>query len=145
MPFYLEAMSRLVFDELVNKPLEQVDNRTDLPKPVRRFRGVYSEVFGKELPLDTDGIRDLFTIRNKITAHAAGHAQLEGVDSGWNRIDENVAYGKLTGLPSNYSSFTSKHAGIALDETVAFITKFLDSLRAKIPEGTLKLWWPTEL
>lgn len=59
--------------------------------------------------------------------------------------DKKVGYKKLTSLPQDYSSFTSEDADIALNETVSFITKFLDLLKGKIPEDKLKAWRPTEL
>jgi len=69
---YLESVSNLMFGELIDKELDEVDKRTDLPAPIRRFRAIHHALVHNELKLDTNGIQDIFHIRNIITLHPAG-------------------------------------------------------------------------
>ena len=145
MSLYLESLSNLIFEELVNRNLEEVCYQTDLPKPIRRFRAVYHMLSGKELALNTDGLQDIFTIRNKIIAHPAGCAQLQTSRDGWVRTDRQVTYKKFGGFPLVYSHFTLQHANAVFEEVRQFLTKFLDILGDKLPKEQVDKWWPAEL
>jgi hypothetical protein len=92
---YLESMSNLMFQQLINKELEEVDKRADLPKPIRRFRGIHHELLGEELKLDTHGIQDIFHIRNNITLHPAGHEVVKIAGEELGRMDKRIAYKKF--------------------------------------------------
>lgn len=147
MALYLESFSILIFNALVNKPLNDIDNRTHLPGPIRRFRAVHKELLNKELALNTDGIQDIFTIRNKIVAHPAGRAESQtgtGED-GWSRLDKNVAYKKFRHFPVHYSHFTLDHTDEILKEVKGFTTAFLKMLSVKVPKKQFDEWWPCEL
>ena len=136
---YLESLSNLIFEELVTKDLDDVDKRTDLPKPIRRFRAVHYVCLGKELTLSTDGIQDIFTIRNKIFVHPAGRAQSQtstGKD-GWSPIDEAIDYKKFKHFPLHYSHFTVDHTDELLKEANDFRPDFSKCLGTRYPPSKL--------
>jgi len=151
MAFYLESMSNLLFGELVNKKLKIIGKQIYLPpkmaKPIKHLKAVHHELFGKELSLDTDGLEDIFTVRNIIIAHPAGRAQSQtgtGEDV-WSRLGRNITYKKFRHLPLHYSHFTLNHADELLKEVKEFLTKFLVLLRDKVPKEQVDEWWPGEL
>lgn len=145
MAFYLESVANLLFDEFVSEDLDLVDERKDLPKPIRRFRVVYNELANKELTLNTDGIQDIFTIRNKVIAHPAGRAkeQIDGIRQ--SRIDTKISYKKFTRFPHVYSYFTISEADTVLNEVKEFLTSFFKSLKHKLTKEQFDEWWPKEL
>ncbi len=145
MAFYLESLSNLLFDKLVTKDLEYVDNRTDLPKPIRRFRAVHNELHGKELALCTDGIQDIFTIRNRVIAHPAGRSEERSGKVVRTRVDKTVSYKKFTDFPFTYSQFTVSHADEVLEEVKYFLLHFFDLLKGKVSPELLDECWPKEL
>lgn len=146
MAFYLESLSNLLFDKLVNKDLECVDTRTDLPGPIRRFRAVYKELYdGKELALNIDGVQDVFTIRNKVIAHPAGRSEERSGKVVRTRVDKTVSYKKFTDFPFTYSQFTLSHADEVLEEVKDFLTRFHDLLKGKVSPELLDECWPKEL
>lgn len=142
---YLESMSKLMFGELISKELDEVDRRIDLPAPIRRFRAIHHVLLHKELKLDTNGIQDIFHIRNNITLHPAGREVVKVAGEGLGRTDKRIAYKKLKSFPFVYSGFTLKEADEILREVEEFLTAFLNLLRGKVPEEQLDKWWPREL
>jgi len=142
---YLESMSNLMFGELINKGLDEVDKRKDLPAPIRRFGAIHYVFLHKELKLDTNGIQDIFHIRNNITLHPVGREVVKVAGEGLGRIDKRIAYKKLKSFPSVYSDFTLKEADEILREVEEFLTGFLNLLRDKVPKEQLDEWWPREL
>jgi len=141
---YLESMSNLMFGELINKELDEVDKRTHL-SAIQRFREIHHVLLHKELKLDTNGIQDIFHIRNNITLHPAGREVVKVAGEGLGRIDKHIAYKKLKSFPFVYSGFTLKEADEILREVEEFLTAFLNLLRGKVPEEQLDEWWPREL
>jgi len=145
MSFYLESMSKLICEAVVNKGLEDVDKRGDLPKAIRRFRAVHSELLGKELTLNTDGIQDIFTIRNKIIAHPAGRGKLQTNEFGWSPVNQQFTYRKFKNFPFVYSHFTLREADAVLKEVYEFLTEFLRLLTHKLSKEQVDELWPQEL
>lgn len=145
MAFYLESLSNLLFEEVVGEELSRVDCRTDLSQPLRKFRAIHSKLLGKELPINVDGIQDVFTIRNKVIAHPSGRARLRSTEHGWDRIDTQVSYRKFKRFPSIYSRFTLQEAEAVLNEVREFMTRFLGLIKDRVPEERIKEWWPDEL
>lgn len=145
-PYYLECLSCYLYDAIVNVKLDDADNRCDLPKPVRRFRSVYEKITQKELKdKDINGIRDIFTIRNKITAHPKGRSSLEATDKGWERDDLSIVYFKLKDLPQVYSHFYPKHLNIIFTEVHDFLTNYVTSIKHNLTKEQYKYVWPEEL
>lgn len=149
MAFYLESLSNLLFDKLVNKDLKCVDTRKDLPEPIRRFRAVYKDLYdGKELALNIDGVQDVFTIRNKVIAHPAGRSEERSGKVTRTRVDKTVSYKKFTDFPFTYSQFTLSHTEEVLEEVKDFLIRFHDLLKARgneVPEDVLNSCFPREL
>jgi hypothetical protein len=170
MALYLESLSNRIFlhffdpatpneKKELNRCLDNVDSRSDLPGPVRNFRAVYQKCLNKELTLDINGIKDIFTIRNRIIAHPSGRAQLETEKEGWKPLITNVKwrdrevqiipsqlnYAKFKQFPSVYSHFTLGEADAILTEVKDFLTSFLDLIKENIPKKQFNEWWPAEL
>jgi hypothetical protein len=143
--FYLESVSNLIFDNLVNVSLDTLDNRTDLPEPIRRLRAVYKQCSGNEMTLNTDGIRDIFTIRNRIIAHPAGRAQVQIAGDQLGRLDKHISFEKFKDFPVVYSRFTTEHADNLVKEVREFLTQFINLIATNISNEQLNYWLPTEL
>ena len=142
---YLESMSNLMFGELINKGLDEVDKRKDLPAPIRRFRGIHHELLRKELKLDINGIQDIFHIRNNITLHPAGHEMVKVAGEGLGRLDKSIEYKKFKSFPFVYSHFTLNEADQILSEVYRFVTEFLNLIKNKISKDQFDIWYPKEL
>jgi len=146
VPYYLESLSNYIYDELVDRTLDDVDQRMDLPKPVRRFRAVYSKCLNKELQdQDINGIRDIFTIRNKITAHPQGRSNLVTTDTGWERNDITITFHKLKDLPKVYSDFEPKYTHLIFTETHDFLTNYITLIKGNLTDKQYNYIWPEEL
>lgn len=170
MSLYLESLSNRIFlhffdqvtlDETkqLNVCVDHVDCRSDLPGPVRNFRAIYKKCLNKELSLDTRGIQDIFTIRNRIIAHPSGRAQLQTKKDGWMPSITSVKwrekgvqisrqplnYAKFKHFPPVYSYFTLREADEILEEVRKFLAEFLASLGEKVAQKQLDEWWPAEL
>jgi hypothetical protein len=142
---YLESVSNLIFGELIDKELGEVDNRADLPKPIRKFRAIHHVLLNKELKLDTNGILDIFHIRNNITLHPAGREVMKVAGEVLGRLDKRIAYKKFRSLPFVYSHFTLKEADEILREVYQFLTEFLRLIKDKISKEQFDSWYPKEL
>ena len=142
---YLESVSNLMFGELIDKELDEVDNRADLHKPIRRFRAIHHVLLNKELKLDTNGIQDIFHIRNNITLHPAGREVMKVAGEGLGRLDKSIAYKKFRSLPFVYSQFTINEADEILREVCQFLTEFLRLIKDKISKEQFDSWYPKEL
>ena len=146
IPYYLECLSNYLYDNFINVELNDADNRTDLPKPVRRFRAVYNKCLNKELKdQDINGIIDIFTIRNRIMAHPQGRSRLVTTDNGWERDDISITYLKLKDLPQVYSHFYPKHTHLIFTEVHDFLTNYITSLKDKLTDEQYEYIWPKEL
>ena len=141
---YLESMSNLMFGELINKELDEVDNRVNLPKPIRRFRAIHQILLNKELKIDK-GIQDIFHIRNNITLHPTGCEVVKVAGEGLGRLDKRVAYKKFRSFPFVYSHFTINEADEILREVYQFLTEFLRLIRGKISKEQFDDWYPKDL
>jgi hypothetical protein len=142
---YLESVSNLMFSELIDTELDEVDKRTDLPKPMRRFGAIHHVLLNKELRLDTNGIQDIFDIRNNITIHPAGREVMRVAGEGLGRLDKHIAYKKFKNLPFVYSQFTLNEADEIIREVYQFVTQFLRLIKDKISEEQFHDWYPKEL
>jgi hypothetical protein len=142
---YLESVSNLMFGELIDKELDEVDKRIDLPAPLRRFRAIHYALLHKELKLDTNGIQDIFHIRNNITLHPAGREVVKIAGEGLGRLDKSIGYKKFKSLPSVYSHFTLNEADEILREVYQFLTEFLRLIKDKISKKQFDSWCPKEL
>jgi hypothetical protein len=142
---YLESVSNLMFGELIDKELDEVDNRADLHKPIRRFRAIHHVLLNKELKLDTRGVEDIFHIRNNITLHPAGHEVVKVTGEGLGRLDKRIAYKKFKSFPFVYSHFTLSEADEILGEVYQFLTEFLRLIKGRISKEQFDGWWPKEL
>ena len=126
--------------------INKVDNRTDLPIPLRRFRAVYKKCLNKELnDKDINGIRDIFTIRNKITAHPQGRSLLVPTDNGRKRDEININNLKLKDIPSVYSHFYPKHIHLVFAEVHDFLKKYVTVLKNNLTNEQYKYIWPEDL
>lgn len=154
MAFYLESLSNLMLVTLTqinpSKKLKEYDevykkDGTHLSGPVRKFKAIHYELQGKKLTLNTDGIQDIFHIRNHIIAHSTGRDKLETYELGWRPVNKNFTYRKFNNSPFVYSDFTLKEADEILMEVKEFLTKFLGLLRHKLSEKQISEWWPQDL
>jgi len=150
IPFYLESISNYLFDNFPSSvELDTVDSRNDLPKPVRKFRAVYNKSTNKKLEddIDVNGIIDVFTIRNKITAHPKGRSTLETTPDKWKRSDINISYLKFKdpNFPQVYSHFYPEHAYLIFTEAHDFLTKYITSIKNNLTEEQYNYVWPKEL
>jgi hypothetical protein len=146
IPYYLESLSNYLYYSFTNAKIDDVDKRTDLQKPIRMFRFVYQESTHKELEdKDINGIRDIFLIRNKISAHPAGRSNLISAQNGWEREDKNIPYYKYTNLPKVYSHFYPEHVYLLFNEVHDFLTKYISSIKNKLSEKQYNYVWPQDL
>jgi len=146
---YLESVSNLMFGELIGKRLDKVDKRTTnrqrLPPSILKFRVIHRKLLNTELKLDTNGIEDIFHIRNNITLHPAGREVVKVAGEGLGRLDKRIAYKKFKSFPSVYSHFTLNEADEILREVYQFLTEFLRLIKDKISEAQFDSWYPKEL
>ena len=153
MAFYLESLSNLLCDAVLGEDWKGAKENKEkgVAEAIIKFKAVHKKLYdGKELALRTDGIQDIFTIRNKVIAHPAGRAKLRTRtgDVKWNRIDKEFGYKKFTNFPLVYSHFTLQEADSVLTEVKDFLIKFHDLLKHrkdKVPEDALNTYWPKEL
>ncbi len=150
IPSYLESISNYLFDNFLSSvELDTVDSRNDLPKPVRKFRAVYNKSTKKKLEddIDVNGIIDIFTIRNKITAHPKGRSTLETTPDKWKRSDINISYLKFKdpNFPQVYSHFYPEHTYLILTEVHDFLIKYITSIKNNLTKEQYKYIWPEKL
>jgi len=147
IPFYLESLSKYLFYEFFNRELERGDDkRTGLSETIKRFSLVYKKCLNKELKdKDINGIRDIFTIRNRIAAHPQGRSRLVTTDNGWERDDISIIYLKLKDLPQVYSHFYPKHTHLIFTEVHDFLTNYITSIKNNLTDEQYKYIWPKEL
>ncbi len=149
IPYYLECLSNYLYDDFINVELGDADKKTDFPKPVRRFRAVYGKLTKKKLEdeIDVNGIIDIFTIRNRITAHPQGRSTLETTPDKWKRSDINISYLKFAdpNFPQVYSHFYPEHTHLILTEVHDFLTKYITSIKHKLTAEQYNYIWPKEL
>jgi hypothetical protein len=146
---YLESVSNLMFGELIGKRLDKVDKRTanrqGLPPSILKFRAIHHKLLNKELKFDTNGIQDVFHIRNNITLHPAGREVVKIAGEGLGRLDRRIAYKKFKSFPPVYSHFTLNEADEILREVYQFLTEFLRLIKDKISKKQFDSWYPKEL
>ncbi|MHB8104200.1 MAG: hypothetical protein ACYDG5_01480 [Dehalococcoidales bacterium] len=146
IPYYLECLSNYLFSELLNVELDTIDKPDGLPIPIRRFRAIYKKCTNNDLKIEEyAGIRDIFTIRNKIMAHPAGRSELTATDTGWERTDKLFNYNKLRDLPKIYSDFHPKHVYSILTEVHDFLTKYVTSIKGSLTDTQYNYVWPIDL
>ena len=147
IPFYLESLSKYLFYEFFNSELKKGDDkRKGLSETIIRFSLVYRKCLNKELKdKDFNGIIDIFTIRNRITAHPQGRSRLVTTDNGWERDDISITYLKLKDLPPVYSHFYPKHTHLIFSEVHDFLTNYITYLKGNLTDEQYKYIWPKEL
>ena len=146
MAFYLESLSNLLFDFLIDSPIEDYDKRNDLPGPIRKFRAVYSFITQTELELDIEGLRDIFIIRNKIIAHPAGRSEELESEKNRDRRDRKVTYFKFTNFPFTYAQFSTDNAICAWSDVKEFMISFFTLLKDKTQvKKLIDDCWPVEI
>lgn len=153
MAFYLESLSNLMLvtltqigtDNRLERYDEEYEDKTHLSGPIRKFKAIHYELLGKKLTLNTNGIQDIFHIRNHIIAHSTGRDKLESYELGWRPVNKNFTYRKFKTFPFVYSHFTLKEADEILMEVKEFLTKFLDLLKHNLSEEQISEWWPKDL
>jgi hypothetical protein len=146
VPFYLECLSNYIYDELVNVELNTIDKPDGTPNPIRRFRAIYKKCTNKELlDIEYAGIRDIFTIRNKIMVHPVGRSKLISTDTGAERKDLKINYFKLTTLSKIYSDFHTEDVKLILFEVHEFLTKYVTSIKGSLSDTQYKYVWPQDL
>ena len=120
-------------------------NRQRLPPSILKFRAIHRKLLNKELKLDTNGIQDIFHIRNNITLHPTGCEVVKVAGEGLGRLDKRVAYKKFRSFPFVYSHFTINEADEILREVYQFLTEFLRLIRGKISKEQFDDWYPKDL
>ncbi|HUV51703.1 MAG TPA: hypothetical protein VMW64_01335 [Dehalococcoidia bacterium] len=148
MAFYLESLANLFVDAGLGKDWEK-EKEKGCADVIVKLRAIHKQLYGVELALDTDGIQDVFSIRNRVIAHPAGRSKECTNGNGWKREDRVVSYKKFTDFPSTYSRFTPSHADRVLEEVKDFLARFHDLLLKdktdKIPKDILNACRPGEL
>lgn len=166
MAFYLESLSHrlseaLPVDALTDmksskrhlrkKDKDKKYREGKVPDPIYTFRAVHYLFYQTDLPLNIDGIQDIFTIRDKVIAHPAGFSKekhSEVAPGRWQRSreDRTFSYLKFKDFPFLYSQFTPSHAVTIVQEVKEFLTNFHNLLKGKVSEQKLlDACWPTEL
>jgi hypothetical protein len=139
--FYIESLSNRLWDAFPARSEKRLDSAgKDLREPVKKFRAVYHKFCQTHLPLNTDGIEDIFTIRNKIFAHprafsikaGKGIPIGRGCDNRINYKNKNFAT-----FPYVYSLFKTQHAKAIVNEVKNFLNGYCDLLKGKIPDNIL--------
>jgi len=145
--FYLESLANRLCDAVLGKDwkVPKKNKEKGVAEVIIKFRAVHSKLCDKELALCTDGIQDIFTIRNKVIAHPAGRAQLRSGTGKWNRIDKEVSYKKFTRFSLVYSDFNLEHTDAVLIEVKDFLTSLFDLLQGKVSQELLDECQPKEL
>ena len=110
--------------------MKKYDNSDGLPVPIRKVRAYYKKEFGKPLFIDIKGISDLFTIRNKIFAHAKERTTIGSSDI--SKITQLV-YLKFKEFPNFYPEFTTEHFEELFTEVRDFFQMYLDLVHDNIP------------
>jgi hypothetical protein len=134
LAFYVESLANAVFckelaDQDCKKEIGKVEKQKELSPnipelgflawSVRKFRAAYD---GKA-PLDDIGIQDLFTIRNKVFAHARERSTVRASDS--SKITR-IKYLKFENFPHFYGDFGHKHCELLLNEVRTFLKSYAD-------------------
>jgi hypothetical protein len=146
VPYYLESLSKYLFYEFFNRKLKKGDDKRKLSETIKRFSLVYKKCLNKELKdEDVNGIKDIFIIRNKITAHPQGRSRLVATDKGWERDDISITYLKLKKLSQVYSQFNPKHVHLIFTEVHDFLTNYLTAIKGNLTEQQYNYIWPEEL
>jgi len=136
MAFYLEVLANSIFDKDRNDKeiyaeLEKTDRRNDLSKPVRKYRAEYFKAYGNELPINVNGVQDIFIIRNKIMAHPKERTTVSSNDPAMIDI---IGYLKFKDFPIFYPMFVTEHSEILFVEMKDFLNDYLVAMKDNIPE-----------
>jgi len=137
MAFYFESLSNSLFNEsdsTWNSSTKKLHGH--LSKPVRKFIAKYQLEFGNKIPIDYKGIQDLFTVRNKIFAHAPEQTVLS---SNAPKEVTKLAYQKFTNFPSSFAEFSETEADLLFKELNMFIYEYTSLMKSILPDWWLRL------
>ncbi len=142
LAFYFESLANSLFDmerkkEQWGKELIKYDNRRNIPKPIRKFCAQYKKEFKKELPLDINGLKDLFLIRNQVFAHPQERTTTKASDI--SKITK-IQYSKFTDFPNFYPDFGKEHFEKLLAEVKEFLKMYSALMRDKIPKWLFRVF-----
>lgn len=144
--FYIESLSNRLWDAFPARSQKRLSAKKDLPEPVKNFRAVHHKLCRTYLPLNTDGIEDIFTIRNEIFAHSPAFSIMAGTGIPCGRGREiprgrgrrnRINYKKFKTFPRVYSLFKTQHAEAVVNEAMNFVNAYRDLLKGKIPDNIL--------
>lgn len=138
--FLIESLSNRLWDAFPAKSEKKQDIAgKDLPEPIKKYRAVYYKFYQIHLQLNTDGIEDIFTIRDKILAHPPAFSTKAGtgIPSGRGRDNRGIVYKKFKTFPLVYSLFRTQHAKDIVNEVMNFLNDYCDLLKGKIPDNIL--------
>ena len=133
MAFYYECLSNSLFDEKSNLWKALPKEYHGLSKSVKKFISKYEYAIGEKIGIDYSGVQDLFTVRNKIFAHAPERAVLSSSDS---MKVTRWKFKKFTDFSSSYADYGPVESDIFFNELVVFIGDYIDLLKDDLPE-----WW----
>ena len=150
LAFYFESLSNLFKDEvgkrfncLQNLELELDYNRNNHPEALRKFQAIYCYLFMhdstyRKFPLNTDGIDDLFLLRNHIFCHPPDKSIIGGTNVinaiGLNEKGKNLSFKKFKHFPNIYREITIKHTQEVYYETKDFLLKYHYRVKKKLSE-----------
>jgi len=142
LAFYFESLANSLFDNERKRKeweedLKKYDNRKTIPKPIRKFCAQYKKEFKKEMPLDINGAKDLFLIRNQVFAHPQERTTTGASDSS---IITRIQYSKFTDFPNFYPDFGKEHFEKLLAEVKAFLKMYCDLMGDKIPKWLFRVF-----
>ena len=132
MAFHLECLSNTLFGKKNDEWCVVSKDISEKSKAIRKFVAKHRLSNGKR-ELDIDGVQDLFTMRNKVFAHAEETTTLTSTEPG---SVTNFTFKKLTSLPSSLSNVGVKEADILFKELNEFLAVFTKENSSALPE-----WW----
>ena len=147
--FYIQSLSRALVEKTNTKNLRGLNKYKKWSENLKGFMIVYYKYYGKELQLNTDGLHDIFLIRNYIIAHPQGFTtETDGGEmiTKLNRSSEKGDFKKFKDFPHNYTRFNSSHLVSIVEEVINFLKDYHNLIKKKTSDKLLlSLCWPTEL
>ena len=136
MAFYFECLSNSLFSEKDDSWKVVTKKYSHISKPIRKFIAKYEVENGGSYNLDHMGMQDLFSVRNKVFAHAPEATILKS-----NKLGEitKLAYRKFVNLPHSFIDFGERHADIFLGEMNTFLVEYTKLMKSSLPD-----WWLRE-
>lgn len=140
--FFFESMANLLVDRTSDKDSsERSTKHGRRPSPLQKFRSIFQKVKGKPMELDTRGIQDLFTIRNRVFGHPEAWFVYEGSQvpqgKGLTQDRKPLPFLKFKDFPNIYTEFDSVHAEVLLAEVKDFLHRYSGLVKDQFP-GSLR-------